>query len=47
MKFKLLGMFALPFFISFNINGQDASNSNVEEVVVTGSNIQRSRSLNI
>ena len=42
MKFKLLGMFALPFFISFNINGQDASNSDIEEVVVTGSNIQRS-----
>ena len=42
MKYKLLGIFVLPFFISFNINGQEASNSNVEEVVVTGSNIQRS-----
>ena len=42
MKYKLLGIFVLPFFISFNINGQEALDSNVEEVVVTGSNIQRS-----
>tara|TARA_B110000503_G_scaffold42451_1_gene69536 strand:+ start:578 stop:3298 length:2721 start_codon:yes stop_codon:yes gene_type:complete len=42
MKFKLLGMLALSFFISFNINAQEASNSDIEEVVVTGSNIQRS-----
>ena len=42
MKFKFLAAFALPFFFSFNIYGQEESNSYVEEVVVTGSNIQRS-----
>ena len=43
MNKNILGLlFVLPFFLSININGQESTNTDVEEVVVTGSNIQRS-----
>ena len=35
-------VFVLPLFLSININGQESTNNDVEEIVVTGSNIQRS-----
>ena len=41
MNKNILGLvFVLPFFLSVNINGQESTNKDVEEVVVTGSNIQ-------
>ena len=43
MNKNILGLvFVLPFFLSINTNGQESTNNDVEEVVVTGSNIQRS-----
>ena len=42
MKNNLIGLLVLPFFLSLNIVAQDSSELEIEEVVVTGSNIQRS-----
>ena len=43
MKKNKLGLiFILTFFLSLNTNGQEPTNKSVEEIVVTGSNIQRS-----
>ena len=42
MKNNLIGLLVLPFFLSLNVVGQESSELEIEEVVVTGSNIQRS-----
>jgi len=41
MKKSIIGLLVLPFMLSLNISGQDSSNNEIEEIVVTGSNIQR------
>ena len=42
MKKSIIGLLVLPFMLSLNISGQESSNNEIEEIVVTGSNIQRS-----
>ena len=41
MKKSIIGLLVLPFMLSLNISGQEISNNEIEEIVVTGSNIQR------
>ena len=41
MKKSIIGLLVLPFILSLNISGQESSNNEIEEIVVTGSNIQR------
>ena len=41
MKRSIIGLLVLPFILSLNISGQETPNNEIEEIVVTGSNIQR------